>query len=123
MSGPQRKLMGPPEIVMAIKAFFFFFKEVEASVVWYTFKKFRCSYFHGHTCTTSVPIVFYLCDGCIFLEHKLVVNMDKIRMNISRLHHFLLSDKQDKIYVSVKRSLSKTFCQWFQNTDRSLKYI
>ena len=26
MSGPQRKLMGPPEIVMAIKAFFFFKK-------------------------------------------------------------------------------------------------
>ena len=25
MSGPQRKLMGPPEIVMAIKAYLFFF--------------------------------------------------------------------------------------------------
>ena len=26
MSGPQRKLMGPPEIVMAIKAYFFFLR-------------------------------------------------------------------------------------------------
>ena len=25
MSGPQRKLIGPPEIVMAIKAYLFFF--------------------------------------------------------------------------------------------------